>query len=56
MNYWYFSLVFSLSVQVTIVCHILSLASSVSDPMVPLFSRETIELALRTVVDGFMEL
>ncbi|CAO2819072.1 unnamed protein product [Amaranthus hypochondriacus] len=42
--------------MVTIVCHILSLASSVSDPMVPLFSRETVELALRTVVDGFMEL
>uniref|UniRef100_A0A803L8L9 non-specific serine/threonine protein kinase n=1 Tax=Chenopodium quinoa TaxID=63459 RepID=A0A803L8L9_CHEQI len=42
--------------MVTIVCQILSLASSASDTMVPLFSRKVVELAVRTVVDGFMEL
>ncbi|XP_021718930.1 serine/threonine-protein kinase ATM-like isoform X2 [Chenopodium quinoa] len=42
--------------MVTIVCQILSLASSASDTMVPLFSRKIVELAVRTVVDGFMEL
>ncbi|XP_056686258.1 serine/threonine-protein kinase ATM isoform X2 [Spinacia oleracea] len=42
--------------MVTIVCQILSLASSASDTMVPLFSRKIVDLAVRTVVDGFMEL
>ena len=41
--------------QVTIVCQILSLASSASETTIPLFSRETVELAVRTVVDGFLE-
>ncbi|XP_048500072.1 serine/threonine-protein kinase ATM isoform X3 [Beta vulgaris subsp. vulgaris] len=42
--------------MVSIVCQVLSLASSASDTKVPYFSREIVELAVRTVVDGFMEL
>lgn len=41
--------------MVTIVCQILSLASSASEATIPLFSREIVELAVRTVVDGFLE-
>ncbi|GMY24943.1 serine/threonine-protein kinase ATM isoform X1 [Fagus crenata] len=43
-------------VEVSIVSHILSLASCASDPPVPLFSRDTITLGIRTVVDGFLEM
>lgn len=41
---------------VSIVSHIISLASSASDPAVPFFSRDTIVHAVRTVVDGFLEM
>ncbi|KAJ0106487.1 hypothetical protein Patl1_18038 [Pistacia atlantica] len=41
---------------VSIVSHILSLASSASYPAVPFFSRDTIILAIQTVVDGFLEM
>ncbi|KAJ8427338.1 hypothetical protein Cgig2_030603 [Carnegiea gigantea] len=41
--------------MVSIVCQILSLASSASEATIPLFSREIVELAVRTVVDGFLE-
>jgi ataxia telangiectasia mutated family protein len=42
--------------MVSIVSNILSLASCASDPPVPLFSRDTITLGIRTVVDGFLEM
>ncbi|KAK9278063.1 hypothetical protein L1049_027621 [Liquidambar formosana] len=42
--------------MVSIVSHILSLASCVSDPAVPFFSRDTVVLAIQTVVDGFLEM
>ncbi|KAK9684733.1 hypothetical protein RND81_10G228300 [Saponaria officinalis] len=42
--------------MVTIVCQILSLASSAPDTSIPLFPREHIELAVRTVVDGFLDM
>ncbi|KAK9995769.1 hypothetical protein SO802_020455 [Lithocarpus litseifolius] len=42
--------------MVSIVSHILSLASCASDPPVPLFSRDTIVHAVQTVVDGFLEM
>ncbi|XP_065624412.1 serine/threonine-protein kinase ATM [Quercus suber] len=42
--------------MVSIVSHILSLASCASDPAVPLFSRDTIVHAVQTVVDGFLEM
>ncbi|KAH7550460.1 hypothetical protein JRO89_XS13G0195300 [Xanthoceras sorbifolium] len=41
--------------MVSIVSHILSLASSASDPAVPFFPRDTIAHAIQTVVDGFLE-
>ncbi|KAH9776171.1 serine/threonine-protein kinase ATM [Citrus sinensis] len=43
-------------VNVSIVSHIISLASCTSDPAVPYFSRDTIVHAVRTVVDGFLEM
>ncbi|KAM4115238.1 hypothetical protein ACJW30_04G133500 [Castanea mollissima] len=42
--------------MVSIVSHILSLASCASDPPVPLFSKNTIVHAVQTVVDGFLEM
>ncbi|KAM4115239.1 hypothetical protein ACJW30_04G133500 [Castanea mollissima] len=42
--------------KVSIVSHILSLASCASDPPVPLFSKNTIVHAVQTVVDGFLEM
>ncbi|GAB2269840.1 hypothetical protein Dimus_004758 [Dionaea muscipula] len=42
--------------KVSIVSCILGLASDASDPRAPLFSRETIELAVQAVVDGFLEM
>nr|XP_023907629.1 serine/threonine-protein kinase ATM-like [Quercus suber] len=42
--------------RVSIVSHILSLASCASDPPVPLFSKDTIVHAVQTVVDGFLEM
>ncbi|KAE8124229.1 hypothetical protein FH972_019134 [Carpinus fangiana] len=42
--------------MVSIVSHILSLASCASDPPVPFFSRDTIAHAIQTVVDGFLEM
>ncbi|KAL3824832.1 hypothetical protein ACJIZ3_020861 [Penstemon smallii] len=41
--------------MVSIVNHIFSLASSVSDPPLPLFSKSTIACAIQTVVDGFLD-
>ncbi|XP_044477149.1 serine/threonine-protein kinase ATM isoform X3 [Mangifera indica] len=42
--------------MVSIVNHILSLASSAPEPAVPFFSRDTIIHAIQTVVDGFLEM
>ncbi|KAB2013879.1 hypothetical protein ES319_D09G187000v1 [Gossypium barbadense] len=42
--------------MVSIVSHILSLASCASDPIIPFFSRDTIARAIQTVVDGFLEM
>ncbi|KAH9720220.1 serine/threonine-protein kinase ATM [Citrus sinensis] len=42
--------------KVSIVSHIISLASCTPDPAVPYFSRDTIVHAVRTVVDGFLEM
>ncbi|KAL8141962.1 hypothetical protein V2J09_014994 [Rumex salicifolius] len=42
--------------MVSIISYILGNASCTSDPPVPLFSRGNIELAVRTVVDGFIEI
>lgn len=42
-------------VQVSIVNHTLSLASNVSDPPLPFFSKDAIEYAVQTVVDGFLD-
>ncbi|KAK7852517.1 serine/threonine-protein kinase atm [Quercus suber] len=42
--------------MVSIVSHILSLASCASDPPVPLFSKDAIVHAVQTVVDGFLEM
>ncbi|CAK7328912.1 unnamed protein product [Dovyalis caffra] len=39
---------------VSIVSHVLSLASCALDPAIPFFSRETVSHAIRTVVDGFL--
>lgn len=41
--------------MVSIVSFILSCASSSPEPPVPTFSRDTISLAVQTVVDGFLE-
>nr|POF16890.1 serine/threonine-protein kinase atm [Quercus suber] len=48
--------VFVIVKEVSIVSHILSLASCASDPPVPLFSKDTIVHAVQTVVDGFLEM
>ncbi|QHO17058.1 hypothetical protein HN873_033624 [Arachis hypogaea] len=42
--------------MVSIVSCILSLSSCSSDPVVPFFSRETVSFAIRTVVDGFLNM
>ncbi|GAV63786.1 PI3_PI4_kinase domain-containing protein/FAT domain-containing protein/FATC domain-containing protein, partial [Cephalotus follicularis] len=42
--------------MVSIVSHILSLASCASDPTIPFFSRVTTACAIQTVVDGFLEM
>ncbi|XP_022767135.1 serine/threonine-protein kinase ATM isoform X5 [Durio zibethinus] len=42
--------------MVSIVGHILSLASCASDPLIPFFSRDTVACAIQTVVDGFLEM
>ncbi|XP_068637362.1 serine/threonine-protein kinase ATM isoform X2 [Aristolochia californica] len=42
--------------MVSIVSCLLSLTSSASDPSMPFFSVKTIVLAIRTVVDGFLEI
>lgn len=42
--------------MVSIVSHILSLASSTSDPAVPFFCRDTIARGIQTIVDGFLEM
>lgn len=42
--------------QVSIVNTIFSLASTAEDPVLPLFSKETIARAIMTVVDGFLEM
>uniref|UniRef100_F6GSQ7 Serine/threonine-protein kinase ATM n=1 Tax=Vitis vinifera TaxID=29760 RepID=F6GSQ7_VITVI len=42
--------------MVSIVSNILSLASCASEPALPFFSRDTIVLAIRNVVDGFLEM
>ncbi|XP_062116266.1 serine/threonine-protein kinase ATM isoform X3 [Humulus lupulus] len=42
--------------MVSIVSHILSLASSASEPAIPFFSLDIVEQAIRTVVDGFLEM
>uniref|UniRef100_A0A2P2L2S6 Serine/threonine-protein kinase ATM n=1 Tax=Rhizophora mucronata TaxID=61149 RepID=A0A2P2L2S6_RHIMU len=41
--------------MVSIVSYILALASSVSDPPVPLFTKDVVAHAIQTVVDGFLE-
>ncbi|GFP92353.1 serine/threonine-protein kinase atm [Phtheirospermum japonicum] len=41
--------------MVSIVNQTLSLAASISDPPLPFFSKDTIESAIQTVVDGFMD-
>ncbi|XP_047341337.1 serine/threonine-protein kinase ATM [Impatiens glandulifera] len=42
--------------MVSIVSHIFSLASCASDPAVPFFSKDNVGHAIRTVVDGFLEM
>ncbi|XVF54114.1 hypothetical protein PTKIN_Ptkin05aG0154900 [Pterospermum kingtungense] len=42
--------------MVSIVSHILSLASCASDPIMPFFSGDTIACTIQTVVDGFLEM
>ncbi|KAG6746015.1 hypothetical protein POTOM_050526 [Populus tomentosa] len=42
--------------MVSIVSHVLSLASCALDPAIPFFSRETVARAIQTVVDGFLEM
>ncbi|KAM3381007.1 serine/threonine-protein kinase ATM-like [Capsicum galapagoense] len=42
--------------MVSIVNTIFSLASTAADPILPLFSKETIARAIVTVVDGFLEI
>ncbi|XP_048228650.1 serine/threonine-protein kinase ATM isoform X3 [Ricinus communis] len=42
--------------MVSIVSHILSLASCASDPAVPFFPRDIVARAVQTVVDGFLEM
>lgn len=47
---------YSSLLQVSIVSHILSLASCASDPTLPSFSKDTVADAIKTVVDGFLEM
>lgn len=42
--------------MVSIVSHILSLASCESEPAIPFFSLDTIARAVQTIVDGFLEM
>ncbi|GJU96059.1 serine/threonine-protein kinase ATM isoform X1 [Tanacetum coccineum] len=42
--------------KVSIVCHILSLASRLSEPALPFFTKDTIQRAIQTVVDGFLSM
>lgn len=42
--------------MLSIVSFLLSLSSSASDPAIPYFPTETIVLAIKTVVDGFVEM
>ncbi|KAI3684521.1 hypothetical protein L6452_33745 [Arctium lappa] len=42
--------------MVSIVSHILSLASRLSEPALPFFPKETIQRAIQTVVDGFLNM
>ncbi|KAK1427643.1 hypothetical protein QVD17_16334 [Tagetes erecta] len=42
--------------MVSIVSHILSLASQSSEPALPFFSKDTIQSAIKTVVDGFLNM
>ncbi|KAL8261037.1 hypothetical protein R6Q59_025086 [Mikania micrantha] len=42
--------------MVSIVSHILSLASRLSEPALPFFSKDTIQCAIKTVVDGFLNI
>ncbi|CAA0826719.1 ataxia-telangiectasia mutated, partial [Striga hermonthica] len=41
--------------MVSIVNQTLSLASSLADPPLPFFSKDTIEIAIRIIVDGFLD-
>lgn len=50
------SIYYFLVSQVSIVSCILSLASRAAEPVIPLFSINTIVLAIRTVVDGFLDM
>ncbi|KAK9073522.1 hypothetical protein SSX86_007846 [Deinandra increscens subsp. villosa] len=42
--------------MVSIVSHILSLASRLSEPALPFFPKDTIQRAIKTVVDGFLNM
>lgn len=42
--------------QVSIISQILALASCTSEPMDPFFPKDTVVLAVQTVVDGFLEM
>ncbi|KAI9381278.1 hypothetical protein POPTR_015G076650v4 [Populus trichocarpa] len=42
--------------MVSILSHVLALASCALDPAIPFFSRETVARAIQTVVDGFLEM
>ncbi|KVH98208.1 Armadillo-type fold [Cynara cardunculus var. scolymus] len=42
--------------MVSIVSHILSLSSRLSEPALPFFPKETIQRAIQTVVDGFLNM
>ena len=53
--YFNFSFLFFF-LQLSIVSFLLSLSSSASDPAIPYFPTETIVLAIKTVVDGFVEM
>lgn len=53
---WPIYLNISFCLQLSIVSFLLSLSSSSSDPAIPYFPMETIVLAIRTVVDGYLEM
>ncbi|KAI3512910.1 hypothetical protein L1887_20232 [Cichorium endivia] len=42
--------------MVSIVSHILSLASRLSEPALPFFTKDTVQRAIQTVVDGFLNM